>query len=218
MKWKGFSVEVKNMTNALNLPILQLNKSWLPIHVTTARDVLMDLCGGSCRVLDTQTYALYNWEQWISLPFEDNKSFVQSVKFRICVPEIVVLTEYNHVPRFEVKLNMKNIWLRDGGRCQYSGRRLSLKDATKDHILPESRGGGTVWDNIVTCCSDINKKKANRTPKEAGLNLLSVPRKPQWTPLFSAARSFMKHPESWETFLPGLKKHRESMEGTSKVK
>jgi 5-methylcytosine-specific restriction endonuclease McrA len=202
------------MKNALNLPVLQLNKSWLPIHVTTVRDALMDLCNGSCRALDTENYTLYNWEQWIELPFED-KSFVQSVRFRVCVPDIVVLSEYNQVPRFEVKLNMKNIWLRDGGRCQYSGRHLSLRDATKDHILPESRGGGTVWNNIVTCCPNVNRKKGNKTPEEAGLNLLSVPRKPQWTPLFSAARSFKSHPESWETFLPGLKKHRESMEASS---
>lgn len=198
------------MKNALNLPVLQLNKSWLPVYITTARHALIDLCSDSCRALDVNNYTLYNWNDWINLLFED-KPFVQSVRFKICVPEIVVLTDYNKIPRFNVRLNMKNIWMRDSGQCQYSGHHLSLKNATKDHIVPESRGGKNVWDNVVTCCENINRKKGNRTPEEAGLKLLSNPRKPQWTPLFSAAQSFKHHPESWDMFLPGLKKHRESM-------
>jgi 5-methylcytosine-specific restriction endonuclease McrA len=199
------------MKNALNLPVLQLNKSWLPIHITTVRHALLDLCSNSCRALDAKDYTLYEWKDWINLSFED-RPFVQSVKFKIYVPEIVVLTDYNKVPNFKVRLNMKNVWLRDGGQCQYSGRYLALKDATKDHVLPESRGGKNSWDNIVTCCEDVNRKKSNQTPAEAGLTLLNDPRKPHWTPLYSAARSFRHHPESWDMFLPGLKKHREFIE------
>ena len=51
-----------------------------------------------------------------------------------------------------VKFNRKNVWLRDKGRCQYCGDKVGLSEFTFDHVIPQSQGGKTKWDNIVVSC------------------------------------------------------------------
>ena len=47
---------------------------------------------------------------------------------------------------------------------------------TVDHLLPQSRGGGWTWGNLVAACGPCNQAKADRTPDEAGMRLLWDPR------------------------------------------
>lgn len=52
---------------------------------------------------------------------------------------------------------------RDKHRCAYCG----LGGATTvDHILPQSRGGRSTWENMVACCTKCNNAKDDRTPEE----------------------------------------------------
>ena len=44
----------------------------------------------------------------------------------------------------------------DGWRCRLCG---SGRDLTVDHIVPVSKGGGTVWWNLQTLCRSCNSKK-----------------------------------------------------------
>jgi hypothetical protein len=46
---------------------------------------------------------------------------------------------------------------------------------TRDHITPLSRGGKDTWMNVVTACRHCNGLKRNRTPEEAGTELLYAP-------------------------------------------
>lgn len=46
---------------------------------------------------------------------------------------------------------------------------------TVDHIIPRSRGGDLSWENAVAACLKCNNRKANRTPAEAGMELLLTP-------------------------------------------
>lgn len=66
---------------------------------------------------------------------------------------------------------------RDGGLCAYCGGR----GATVDHILPQSRGGRSTWENTVLACGPCNNRKRDRTPEEAGMRLLTEPRIPRWS-------------------------------------
>ena len=50
-----------------------------------------------------------------------------------------------------------------------------LRDLSRDHVIPVSRGGRDVWTNSVTSCRRCNTKKANRSPEIAGMPLLYVP-------------------------------------------
>jgi len=68
-----------------------------------------------------------------------------------------------------------------------------------DHIIPRSKGGKNTWENLVICSLDVNVKKGNRTPQEAGLRLIKVPKKPVWNLMF--AKYVKKIPRSWEKFI-----------------
>jgi len=63
---------------------------------------------------------------------------------------------------------------RDRHTCAYCGRHAT----TLDHVLPQSRGGGSTWLNTVAACASCNHRKANRTPHEAGLRLHVTPYTP----------------------------------------
>lgn len=63
---------------------------------------------------------------------------------------------------------------RDRHTCAYCGRHAT----TLDHVLPQSRGGGSTWLNTVAACASCNHRKANRTPHEAGLRLHVTPYAP----------------------------------------
>lgn len=59
--------------------------------------------------------------------------------------------------------------------CAYCG---GLAE-TVDHIIPRSRGGDLSWENAVAACLKCNNRKANRTPAEAGMELLLTPGLPR---------------------------------------
>ena len=63
-------------------------------------------------------------------------------------------------------------------RCQYCGKMVSMKEATYDHIIPQSKGGKTSWTNVVCCCYDCNKMKGGRHYEEAGMSLIRKPVNP----------------------------------------
>jgi len=51
------------------------------------------------------------------------------------------------------------IWERDNFTCLNCGERKRL---TIDHIIPESKGGTLVKENLQTLCKSCNSKKGNR--------------------------------------------------------
>jgi len=67
------------------------------------------------------------------------------------------------------------LFARDRQLCAYCGLRFLLRDLSRDHVVPVSRGGRDVWTNSVTACRRCNTKKANRSPEAAGMPLLYVP-------------------------------------------
>jgi 5-methylcytosine-specific restriction endonuclease McrA len=91
------------------------------------------------------------------------------------VPKVLCLKTFvKNRPR--VTPSRKNIIERDNNTCQYCGKTFVSSELTMDHVHPKSKGGERTWQNIVTSCFKCNQKKANRTPEEAGMELLSEPR------------------------------------------
>lgn len=70
-------------------------------------------------------------------------------------------------PRWREKSRMVR---QSDGRCAYCG---GLPETT-DHVVPRSRGGSDAWSNLVACCVQCNRVKADRLPREAGM-VLRVP-------------------------------------------
>jgi hypothetical protein len=78
-------------------------------------------------------------------------------------------------PDYVPPLNNTTLFRRDAHICLYCGGRFHADDLSRDHILPTSRGGTDTWSNVITACKRCNHFKGNRTPEEAGLELLAVP-------------------------------------------
>lgn len=80
------------------------------------------------------------------------------------------LEQMNKVP-----LTNRTLFRRDRQVCAYCGQEYAPSDLSRDHIIPDSRGGPNTWMNVVTACNSCNKLKDNRTPQEAHMPLLYVP-------------------------------------------
>ena len=78
---------------------------------------------------------------------------------------------FNQVP----PLNNRELFRRDRHMCAYCGGEFSFLRLTRDHIRPVSRGGADTWMNVVAACRHCNGLKRNRTPDEAGVQLLYAP-------------------------------------------
>ena len=103
------------------------------------------------------------------------------------------------MPNHDVKLTKRNIFIRDGYRCQYSGERVDPKNADIDHVIPISKGGQTVWNNLVVSSKHINRKKGNKSLEESGLKLLKKPKKPNAQSILFDPRKEI--PETWKKFI-----------------
>ena len=73
--------------------------------------------------------------------------------------------------------------------CQYTGVLFRPDEGSLDHVLPRSRGGRDTWENLVWSSKDVNARKANRLPHEAGLKLLKTPRAPKELPASAFIRN-----------------------------
>jgi len=64
--------------------------------------------------------------------------------------------------------------------------------------VPRAQGGESRWDNCVLACLTCNKRKADRTPEQAGMRLRGAPVQPTWSPLYAAHELRIK---SWSKFV-----------------
>jgi 5-methylcytosine-specific restriction endonuclease McrA len=72
------------------------------------------------------------------------------------------------------------LFARDQYLCLYCGREFHRQQLTRDHVVPVSRGGRDVWENVVAACFQCNSRKGGRTPQQASMPLLAVPFRPSW--------------------------------------
>ncbi len=93
------------------------------------------------------------------------------------VHPIMALRGASRVNLFDVVpvFGKAKLFRRDRYTCAYCAQVFAERDLQCEHIVPESRGGGATWMNLVTACGHCNGKKANRTPEEAGMPLVYLP-------------------------------------------
>lgn len=204
------------MSNVINKVVtLKLNKNWVAIHAETAETAFTDLAKNTTKALDIDfslnedgSYNLSDYsigspltfEEWIKLPIRSYDFVVHTHTLAIRVPRIVICNEYSHLPSKLMKFSRQNVYLRDKGTCQYSGKKLKMSEATIDHAHPKSLGGKTNWENCVLASKEINFAKGNKTNKEAGLKLLRKPTAPLPRPVSSFIENKYNLPE-WDIFL-----------------
>jgi 5-methylcytosine-specific restriction endonuclease McrA len=179
--------------------VLVLNRLFLAVNVTTVRKALILLYKGYARAV-LQDYSTYDWEEWCDIPVDAQDECLRTPNLRLAVPRVVQLLQFDRVPPQTVRLTRNNIFLRDGNRCQYCGDSYPTRELNVDHVTPTSRGGKTVWENVVCCCLDCNELKGDRLPGELGMRLVRAPRRPRWNPLLKMAVTDGAH-ETWKSFL-----------------
>lgn len=196
---------------ALQSNVLALNRNFLAVHVISVKRAFCLLFKELAEVIHVEEgkYCSYDFDGWRELcdlkiamgERADYEDWIRAVNFEIQVPRVIRLLTYERLPRNTVKFNRRNIFLRDGHRCQYCGKRYSSPRLSLDHVLPKSRGGEDTWENIVCACLKCNVDKGGRTPAEAGMKLLQKPVKPRRSPLLSRQLSLSKY-ECWRNFIP----------------
>jgi len=192
------------MSNILNKAlVLVLNRNWQAINVRTPQEAFCMMATNVATGLEIEGEDHIRpvaWEEWIRLPTREQDEAVLTVRGAIRVPTVIVAVNYAKVPKKRPKLSARSIRERDGDRCQYTGRLLRPEEGSLDHVVPRSRGGKDVWENLVWSAKEVNQRKADRLPHEAGLKLLSVPRAPKEMPVPALIRNTAEV-EDWKLFL-----------------
>lgn len=184
---------------ALDARVLVLNRSYLPIQVTSARRAFSLLYQGIARAVNEE-YRTFDFESWADLSTAIHHDTVGMVGRSIRVPRVILLQLYDRVPKRHVRFSRFNIYARDRSTCQYCGVRFPRTELNLDHVLPRSQGGQSSWENIVCSCLLCNRKKGGRTPEQAGMRLLRAPLRPDWTPFVLDAVSPDRFAE-WTPFI-----------------
>jgi 5-methylcytosine-specific restriction endonuclease McrA len=189
--------------DVLRTKTLVLNRSFLPIHVTSVRRACVLLYQGIARAVDEQyqTFDFGGWRSAAAQPAE--RPALGLVGGSMPVPRVIVLMTYDRVPRRHVRFTRHNVYARDHDTCQYCGRRFPRSELNLDHVVPRSQGGLSTWDNVVCSCHPCNRRKGGNTPEQSGIRLLKRPVRPAWTPLLGEVLGQTRYHE-WRPFLSFL--------------
>ena len=182
----------------LSQSVLVLNRSWLAIHVCDVKRALTLLALDLAHVV-TDEFETHDFQSWCELSQAAVGECLRTPRFRVLIPEVILLTQYNDVPPRRVKFSRRNIFERDRYTCQYCNRAPARSELSIDHVIPRSRGGATTWSNVVLACTECNARKRDRAPRDAGMRLQRQPREPAWRP--GAGFRLSVRRRSWERFV-----------------
>ena len=164
----------------LNSSVLVLNLNYVPINVCNARRAIILLGKGKAELL------------------ENGRGEVHTRTLTITIPSVIRLEYLVKRPFVQRKLSKKEIFMRDRYVCQYCG--LSTRDLTLDHVIPRRQEGVHTWENVASACSPCNRRKAGRTPGEAGMTLKRIPKAPYPSPYYVLYNKTIL--EEWRRFIP----------------
>jgi len=161
--------------------VLVLNATYEPINVCTVRRAAVLLLKEKAQLLERAERPL------------------RSERLRMDRPTVIRLIAYVRVPRdaHRRKITRKAVLARDAWTCQYCGSRKP--GLTVDHVIPRSRGGKSVWENIVASCAACNRRKGNRLPREIRMHPRTKPKAPGPTVFIRIASPTIPH--AWQPYL-----------------
>jgi 5-methylcytosine-specific restriction endonuclease McrA len=161
--------------------VLVLNATFEPINVCTVRRATVLILKAKAELL------------------ERGEGVLHSERMTLDRPIVIRLITYVRVPRdaHRRKITRKAVLARDSWTCQYCGS--TKPGLTVDHVIPRSRGGKSVWENIVASCASCNRRKGNRLPREIQMHPRSNPRPPGPTVFIRIASPTI--PVAWKQYL-----------------
>lgn len=186
---------------------LILTQGFMPHEVVDWKKAVTKMLNGKVEVYAQYDEVLAHIDRNTLETFPKLKAALRQVigtdtdSITVHVPAVAVLRRRVRVKKTGVKFSMVNLCLRDDFSCQYCGQKLPMSKLNKDHVVPRDQGGKTTWTNIVMSCYPCNSHKANRTPEQAGMTLLSVPTKPKLLPMHGPYIDRENAPDEWLPFL-----------------
>lgn len=133
---------------------LVLNATYEPLSVVPGRRAVVLVLDSKAEVVHDTGFTLHS--EWLA----------------VAVPSVVRLRRHVRVPyRHCASLSRGGIFARDGHRCQYCGGRAD----SIDHVVPRSRGGEHVWENVVAACRSCNTRKRDRLLEHTSMRLMRHP-------------------------------------------
>jgi 5-methylcytosine-specific restriction endonuclease McrA len=160
--------------------VLVLNASYEPLNVCSLRRAHVLVYKGKAEVVEELGRPL------------------RSAASKFPWPHVIRLLQYVRVPRIvQRKISRRALFARDGWRCVYCG--TTSGRLTLDHVVPRSKGGESVWENVVTSCAPCNLRKGNRLPHEVQMVLHQPPKPP--APVLFIRLATPKIPKRWERYL-----------------
>jgi len=166
----------------INRPVLVLNQNYEPLNICRVRRAIPLLYQRKAEML------------------ENGLGFIHSVSTSFAIPSVIRLGYMIKRPRPQRKLTRLEVFSRDQFTCQYCGR--EGHQLTLDHVVPRHQDGEHTWQNVVSACVPCNRRKAGRTPKQAGMRLLFPPCPPHSKIPFYIPRHYLKDMTEWQKYLP----------------
>jgi 5-methylcytosine-specific restriction endonuclease McrA len=168
------------MRDVVNQIVLVLNHSYEPISLAQARRAIALVVKERAHTVEHNGTEVYPG---------------------IMFPVVIRLANFTRIPYRTKSLSRENIFKRDRKQCLYCLTSLKGKAYTLDHVVPRSRGGQSVWENLVTCCSPCNRKKADRSLEDCGMTLARRPRPATIHTNRFILRSMAEGESQWEKYL-----------------
>jgi 5-methylcytosine-specific restriction endonuclease McrA len=157
---------------------LVLNATYEPLGVVSARRAVVLVLAEKAEIV------------------HHNGDRFRSERLHLPVPSVIRLRYFVRVPyERRAPLSRRAVFLRDGGRCQYCGKRAE----SIDHVVPRSRGGQHTWENVVAACSRCNTAKRDHFLEDTHLRLRRTPEAPRHLNWVVVAVGHV--PEHWAQYL-----------------
>ncbi len=147
--------------------VLLLNASYEPLHLVSLPRAVGLLMAGKVDLVET-------------MPGHE----LRSPGKRHPMPSVLRLRRYVNVPRRNATWSKRGVLVRDGYTCQYCGKRLTAREATVDHIIPQCQCRelgipANTWGNTVAACPKCQARKGSRSMHEAGLKFFDAHYEPK---------------------------------------
>jgi 5-methylcytosine-specific restriction endonuclease McrA len=167
----------------INSPVLVLNQSYEALNICRARRAVVLLLQGKAEML------------------ENGLGFIHTANDVFPIPSVIKLAYMVRRPHPERKLTRLGVFHRDLFTCQYCGK--VSQQLTIDHVVPRHQGGQHTWENAVSACIPCNRRKAGRTPHQAGMRLHNQPSQPRSNLPFYI-HHHLKSLKEWQKYLAPL--------------
>tara|TARA_R110001599_G_scaffold84889_3_gene228291 strand:+ start:1099 stop:1599 length:501 start_codon:yes stop_codon:yes gene_type:complete len=164
-----------------NINVLKLDSAFKPIEIISWEDAF-----------------LLTWlnKAWAA---EYTDKWVSSAKQKFQIPSVIVLFKYIDQKFFTLPCTRKNILVRDENRCQYCNNLFREAELTVDHVIPRSKSGKNVWNNVVAACKPCNQKKRDFLVENAPVSLIRLPKKPSYRSIIK--KRLQKSNLRWKEYL-----------------